>query len=82
MTLSGVRNLEFYAVSDFTPRLSVIIKGNAIQNINNTKDENILLAEQINAGRIFDHVVNDLLDEVIETMDVPEPEHKKNISLC
>ena len=55
----------------------MIIKGNTIQNINNTEDENISLAEQINAGRIFDPVVNDPLDDVIEIMDVPEPEHKK-----
>ena len=77
MTLSGARNLEFEAVSDFIARLSVIIKGNTIQNINNTEDENISLAEQINAGRIFDPVVNDPLDDVIEIMDVPQPEHKK-----
>ena len=55
----------------------MIIKGNTIQNINNTEDENISLAEQINAGRIFDPVVNDPLDDVIEIMNVPEPEHKK-----
>ena len=38
MTLSGARNLEFEAVSDFIARLSVIIKGIIIQNINNTED--------------------------------------------
>ena len=45
MTLSGARNLEFEAVSDFIAWLSVIIRGNTIQNINNTKDENISLAD-------------------------------------
>ena len=81
MNLSGRRNLEFEAVSDFIPRFSVVIKENTIQNINNTEDVNISLAEQINAGRIFDPVVNDSLDGVIEIMDVPEPEHKKKIFL-
>ena len=82
MTLSGARNLEFEAVSDFIARLSVIIKGNTIQNINNTENENISLAEQINTGRIFDPVVNDPLDDVLEIIDMPEAEHKINISLC
>ena len=45
MTLSGARNLEFEAVSNFITGLSVIIKGNTIQNISNTEDENISLAE-------------------------------------
>ena len=66
MTLSGARNLEFEAVSDFIAQLSLIIKGNTIQNINNTEDENISLPEQINTGRIFDPVVNDPLDDVLE----------------
>ena len=55
----------------------MIIKGNTIQNINNTENENISLAEQINADRMFDPVLNDPLDDVIEIMDVPQPEHKK-----
>ena len=78
MTLSGARNLEFEAVSDFIAQLSLIIKGNTIQNINNTEDENISLAEQINTGRIFEPVVNDQLDDVLEILDVPEAEHKKS----
>ena len=78
MTLSGARNLEFQAVSDFIAQLSLIIKGNTIQNINNPKDENISLAEQINTGRIFDPVVNDPLDDVLEIIDMPEAEHKKS----
>ena len=78
ITLSGARNLEFEAVSDFIAQLSLIIKGNTIQNINNTEDENISLAEQINNGRIIDPVVNDPLDDVLEIIDVPEAEHKKS----
>ena len=78
MTLSGARNLEFEAVSDFIARLSVTIKGNTSQNINNTKNENISLAEQINTGRIFDPVVNDPLDDVLEIIDMSEAEHKKS----
>ena len=56
----------------------MIIKGNTILNINNTEDENISLAEKINTGRIFDPVVNDPLDDVLEIIDVPEAEHKKS----
>ena len=78
ITLSSARNLEFEAVSDFIAQLSLIIKENTIQNINNTEDENISLAEQINNGRIFDPVVNDPLDDVLEIIDVPEAEHKKS----
>ena len=55
----------------------MIIKGNTIQNINNTEDENISLPEQINTGRIFDPVVNDPLDDVLEIIDMSETEHKK-----
>ena len=78
ITLSSARNLEFEAVSDFIAQLSLIIKENTIQNINNTEDENISLAEQINNGRIFDPVVNDPLDDVLEIIDAPEAEHKKS----
>ena len=78
MTLSSARNLEFEAVSDFIAQLSLIIKGNTIQNINNTEDENISLPEQINTGRIFDPVVNDPLDDVLEIRDMSETEHKKS----
>ena len=77
MTLSGARNLKVEAVSDFIAQLSLIIKGNTIQNIKETENENIELAKQINTSRVFDPVVNDPLDDVIEIMDMPEPEHKK-----
>ena len=77
MTLSDARNLEFEAVPDFIAQLSLIIKGNTVQNIKNTEDENIELAKQINTSRVFDPIISDQLDDVIEIMDVPEPEHKK-----
>ena len=35
------------------------------------------IAKTINGGRIFNPVINDPLDDVIEIMDQPNPEHKK-----
>ena len=35
------------------------------------------IAKTINDGRIFNPVINDPLDDVIEIMDQPNPEHKK-----
>ena len=34
-------------------------------------------AKTINDGRIFNPVINDPLDDVIEIMNLPNPEHKK-----
>ena len=39
--------------------------------------ENELLAKKINDGRIFEPKIQDPLDDVIEILDKPEPEHKK-----
>ena len=62
MTLSGAKKLKFEAVSDFILQLSLIIKGNTVQKIKDTENENIELAKQINTSRVFDPVVNDPLD--------------------
>ena len=35
------------------------------------------IAKTINGGRIFNPVLNDPLDDVIEIIDQPNPEHKK-----
>ena len=71
MTLSGAKKLKFEAVSDFIAQLSLIIKGNTVQKIKDTENENIELAKQINTSRVFDPVVNDPLDDVVEIMDMP-----------
>ena len=39
--------------------------------------ENELLAKKLNDGRIFEPKIQDPLDDVIEILDKPEPEHKK-----
>ena len=77
MSLSGARNFEFDAVSDFIIHLSFIIKGNTIENIKMREIENDLLAKKINDGRIFEPKIQDPLDDVIEILDDPNPEHKK-----
>ena len=35
------------------------------------------IAKTINDGRIFEPVINDPLDDVVEIIDLPDPEHKK-----
>ena len=54
MSLSGARNFEFDAVSDFIAHLSFIMKGNTIENIKMREIENDLLAKKINDGSIFE----------------------------
>ena len=77
MSLSGARNFEFGAVSDFIAHLSFIIKGNTAENIKERQKENYLLAKKINDGRMFEPKIQNPLDDVIETIDDPNPEHKK-----
>ena len=77
MTLSGARNLEFDAVSDFIARLSFIIKGNTVINLKQRQIDNELLAKKLNDGRIFEPKMQNPLDDVIEIIDEPNPEHKK-----
>ena len=77
MSLSGARNFEFDAVSDFIAHLSFIIKGNTIENTKMREIENDFLAKKINDGRIFESKIQDPLDDVIEILDDPNPEHKK-----
>ena len=77
MTLSGARNLEFDAVSDFIARLSFTIKGNTVKNLKQRQIDNELLAKKLNDGRIFEPKIQNPLDDVIEIIDEPNPEHKK-----
>ena len=41
--------------------------------------ENEVLAKKINNGRIFETKIEDPLDEVIEIIDLPDPDHKKSM---
>ena len=77
MTLSGSKNLEFDAVSDFIARLSFIIKGNAVKNLKQRQIDNELLAKKLNDGWISESKIQNPLDDVIEIIDEPNPEHKK-----
>ena len=77
MTLSGARNLEFDAVSDFIARLSFIIKRNTVKNLKQRQIDNELLVKKLNDGRILVPKIQNPLDDVIEIIDEPNPEHKK-----
>ena len=77
MSLSSARNFEFDAVSDFIAHLSFIIKGNTIENTKMREIENNLLARKIGDSRIFEPKIQDPLDDVIEILHDPNPEHKK-----
>ena len=77
ISLSGARNFEFDAVSDFIAHLSFTIKGNTIENKKMREIGNDLLAKKINDGRIFEPKIQDPLDDVIKIFDEPNPEHKK-----
>ena len=77
MSLSGARNFEFNAVSNLIAHLSFLIKKNTAENNKMRDIENELLAKKINDGRIFEPKIQDPLDDVIEILDMPDPEHKK-----
>ena len=77
MSLSGARNFEFDAVSDFIAHLSFAIRGNTIKNTKRRQEEHDLLAKKINDGRIFEPKIQNPLEDVIEILDDPNPEHKK-----
>ena len=76
-TLSGERPLEFQAISDLIGELSFSIKSFTVQNKRQREIEMKKIAKEINDGRIFNPVINDPLDDVVEIMDLPDPEHKK-----
>ena len=77
MSLSGARNFEFDAVSDFIAHLSFIIKENTIENKKMREIEEEMLAKKISNARVCEPKINDPLEDVIEGIDEPEPEHKK-----
>ena len=75
--LSGERPLEFEAISHFIGELSFSIKSFTVQNNRQKEIEMKKIAKTINDGRIFEPVINDPFDDVVEIMDLPDPEHKK-----
>ena len=76
-TLSGARPLDFQAISNLIGELSFSIKSFTVQNHANKEIEMEKIAKTVDQGRIFNPVINDPLDDVIEIMDEPNPEHKK-----
>ena len=79
MTLSGARDFKFDAVSDLTARLSILLKHANLRNKKMREIENEVMAKKINDDRIFEPKIEDLLDDVIEIIDQPDPEHKKSM---
>ena len=75
--MSGERPLEFQAISGFISELSFSIKSFTVQNNRQKEIEMKKIAKTINDGRIFEPVINDPLDDVVEIIDLPDPEHKK-----
>ena len=75
--LSGERPLEFEAISHFIGELAFSIKSFTVQNNRQKEIEMKKIAKAINDGRIFEPVIDDPLDDVVEIMDLPDPEHKK-----
>ena len=79
MTLSGARDFTFDAVRNLIARLSILLKHTALGNKKMREIENEVLAKKINYGRIFETKIEDPLDEVIEIIDLPDPEHRKSM---
>ena len=75
--MSGARDFKFDAVSDLTARLSILLKHETLENKKLREIENKVIAKKINDDKIFEAKIEDSLDEVIEIIDLPDPEHKK-----
>ena len=79
ITLSGARDFRFEAVSDLVANLSFLLKKATLQNIKETEKAHVQNAININNGRIFNPKIEDPLDTVIEILDDPDAEHKKEM---
>ena len=75
--MSGARDFKFDAASDLTARLSILLKHETLENKKLREIENKVIAKKINDDKIFEAKIEDSLDEVIEIIDLPDPEHKK-----
>ena len=76
ITLSGARNFEFENVSDFTARISFLIKSISMQNTNKMEREDQENAYKINTSVSYVPKTEDPLDDVIDILD-DNIEHKK-----
>ena len=79
ITLSGAREFDFNAVSNLTARLSFLLKQATITNLKETEKSHRRDAYNINKGRLFEPKIEDPLDTVIEILDDPYAEHKKEM---
>ena len=80
ITFSGARYFSFDAVlSDLVVKLSFLLKQATLQNIEETENACIQNAYNINSGRLFTLNIEDPLDNVIEILDDPNVEHKKEM---
>ena len=79
LTLSGAREFQLGVVSDLTARLSFLLKQASLGNQKLREIENQTIAQTINKGRIFEPKIEDPLDDVLETIDQPDSEHKKSM---
>ena len=78
-TLSESRPFDFHVISDLIGELSFSIKSFTVKNQREKEIQMQKVAKEINDGRIFNPVINDPLDDVIEIIDEPNPEHKKTM---
>ena len=76
VTLSGVRELEFAALSDLVLKLSFLLKAATMSNIEDQEKSDAQNAYNINKDHVYVPKQEDRLDVVIDILDEPV-EHKK-----
>ena len=79
ITLSGARDFSFDAVSDLTAKSSFLLKHATFQNIEETENSHIANAHNINSRCLFTPKIEYPLDTIIEILDDPYAEHKKEM---
>ena len=77
MPSSGARDFEFNAVSDLIAHLPFLINKDTLENKKMRDLENEPFTKNINETRIFEPKIQNPLDDAIEILDEPEPQHKK-----
>ena len=66
-------------MSDLVAKLSLLLKQAILQNIEENENAHIQNAKNINDGRLFNPKIEDPLVIVIEILDDPDAEHKKEM---
>ena len=66
-------------MSDLVAKLSLLLKQAILQNIEENENARIQNAKNINDGRLFNPKIEDPLVIVIEILDDPDAEHKKEM---